>query len=276
MTRHTPQRPAHSASDERVRAAVSVPGKVWLVGAGPGDPDLLTLRAARLLATTDVVLHDDLVPPAILDLARSQALLINVGKRCGRKSITQEQIHTMLIDLARRELSVVRLQSGDPLLFGRAGEEIHALAAAGIEFEIVPGITAAFAAAAALRASLTDRRAASGVLLSTGHHAADAPEAPSHPPTRVVYMPGRDLVPVATRLRAEGAPPSLPCVVVSRAGRPDQQIQRTTLADLPSLAPGPAPAILLAGEVFHEASLEDVSAEALPSLVSVRATADPA
>lgn len=252
---------------------LSAPGKVWLVGAGPGDPELLTVRATRLLAAADVVLHDDLVTPAVLALAGAQALLINVGKRCGRKSITQEQIHAMLIDLARRGLSVIRLQSGDPLLFGRAGEEIHALAAADVEFEIVPGITAAFAAAAALRTSLTDRHTSSGVVLSTGHHADDAGETPHHPPTRVIYMPGRDLAPAAARLRAEGAPLSLPCVIVSRAGRPDQQIQRATLADLPSLAPGPAPAILLVGDVFHQISLEESLAESLPVLASIQPSA---
>ena len=229
-----------------------ISGKVWLVGAGPGDPELLTVRAARLLAAADVVLHDDLVPAGILELARRQALVINVGKRCGRKSITQEQIHAMLIDLARRGLSVVRLQSGDPLVFGRAGEEMQALTAAGVPFDIVPGITAAFAAAAALGTSLTQRGTASSILLTTGHHAAHAPEAPAAP-TRIVYMPGRDLAPIAAQLRAEGAPLSLPCVIVSRAGQPEQQIQRTTLAALPGLVPGPAPAILLAGDVFREA-----------------------
>ncbi len=249
-------------------------GKIWLVGAGPGDPELLTVRAIRLLATADVVLHDDLVPPAVLNLARRQGLVINVGKRCGRKSITQEQIHSMLIDLARRGLSVVRLQSGDPLLFGRAGEEIHALTAAGIEFEIVPGITAAFAAAAALRTSLTDRRTASSVVLSTGHQAPDAQQA--LPPTRVVYMPGRDLAPIAARLRAEGAPPSLPCVVVSRAGQPEQQIQRTTLASLPALLPGPSPAILLAGEVFQESSDAAALTGALLAHDAIQPAADPA
>jgi len=261
MTPPIPRRTTQSADVNKVAGS----GKVWLVGAGPGDPELLTVRATRLLATADVVLHDDLVTPAVLDLARTQALLINVGKRCGRKSITQEQIHAMLIDLARRGFSVIRLQSGDPLLFGRAAEEIHALTAAGIEFEIVPGITAAFAAAAALRTSLTDRHISSSVVLSTGHHAADAQEAPGHPPTRVIYMPGRDLAPAAERLLAEGSPPSLPCVVVSRAGRSDQQIQRTTLAALPGLIPGPAPAILLAGEVFRESSSGDAPVESVNS-----------
>lgn len=266
---------ARPFSDAIAHTATRAAGKVWLVGAGPGDPDLLTVRATRLLAAADVVLHDDLVPPAILTLASRQALVINVGKRCGRKSITQEQIHSMLIDLAGRGLSIVRLQSGDPLLFGRAGEEIDALTTAEIDFEIVPGITAAFAAAAALRTSLTDRRAASTVVLSTGHHAADTSGVSQQTPTRVVYMPGRDLAPVAARLRAEGAPPSFPCVIVSRAGQPEQQIQRTTLADLPRLVPAPAPAILLAGEVFREDSAEDPLAEPLPSLAFLQPAADP-
>ncbi|MGA7524484.1 MAG: uroporphyrinogen-III C-methyltransferase [Acidobacteriaceae bacterium] len=258
------------------QSAAPAPGKVWLVGAGPGDPDLLTLRAARLLATADVVLHDDLVPPAVLDLARRQALLINVGKRCGRKSVTQDQIHAMLIDLARRGLSVVRLQSGDPLLFGRAGEEIHALTTARIPFEIVPGITAAFAAAAALRTSLTDRRTASSVVLSAGHHAAHSPQAGPHAPTHVVYMPGRDLAPVAAQLSAQGLPAQTPCVIVSRAGQPEQQVQRTILADLPALIPGPTPAILLAGEVFREVGPEDALAGQPLSVASAQPAADPA
>ena len=123
-------------------------GTVYLVGAGPGDPELLTLKAARLLATADIVLHDDLVPAAVLAHAE-RALVMNVGKRCGRKNISQEQIHAMMIDEARRGLAVIRLKSGDPLVFGRAGEEMDALRAAEIPFEVVPGITAAFAAAAA-------------------------------------------------------------------------------------------------------------------------------
>lgn len=256
-------------------ATAPIRGIVHLVGAGPGDPDLLTVRAARLLTTADVVLHDDLVPPAILALA-CQALLINVGKRCGRKSITQEQIHSMLVDLARRGLNVVRLQSGDPLLFGRAGEEIEALTAAGIPFSIVPGITAAFAAAAAAGASLTDRRTASSITVSSGHHAADEPNhTAAHAPTRVIYMPGRDLARPAAQLRAEGFPPTTPCVIVSRASRPDQQVQRSTLSDLPELIPGDAPAILLAGAVFAEQKDGAVLNDPLASLAAIRAAADP-
>src|SRR5271163_1285248 len=129
-------------------------GKVYLVGAGPGDPDLLTVKAVRLLADAGVVLHDDLVPQSILNLAGKEALTISVGKRCGRKKITQAAIHELMIASARRGLSVIRLKSGDPMVFGRAAEEMDALREAGIPFEIVPGITAAFAAAASLQCSL--------------------------------------------------------------------------------------------------------------------------
>ncbi len=148
-------------------------GTVYLVGAGPGDPELLTLKAARLLATADVVLHDDLVPEALLAVVNPHALVTSVGKRCGRPRITQSGIHALLIDSARRIFRVVRLKSGDPLIFGRAGEELQALREANIPFEIVPGITAAAAAAAALGVSLTDRRHASKLIFASGHHAAD-------------------------------------------------------------------------------------------------------
>ncbi len=233
------------------------PGTVYLVGAGPGDPELLTLKAARLLGAADVVLHDDLVPPAILGHAAS-AIVINVGKRCGRKNISQEQIDAMMVDYARRGLSVVRLKSGDPLVFGRAGEEMDALRAAGIPFEVVPGITAAFAAAAALRRPLTDRRTASSISFSSGHHAPGSSLEPASlaGATRVVYMPGRDLSSTAAQLRREGLPADLPCVVVSRAAQPDQQIVRTTLAQLDGIAPLPAPSILLAGEAMREAQAD--------------------
>lgn len=228
------------------------PATVSLVGAGPGDPDLLTLKAARLLAAADLVLHDDLVPPAVLAHA-ARALLVNVGKRCGRKSVTQEQISAAMIDAARRGLSVVRLKSGDPLVFGRAAEELDALRAAGVGFEVIPGITAAFAAAAALGQPLTDRRSASSVSFSSGHHAPGSPLRPASlaGATRVIYMPGRDLAPVATQLRSEGLPADLPCVLVSRASQPDQHILRTTLARLDSTTPGPSPALLLVGEALR-------------------------
>ena len=132
-------------------------GTVYLVGAGPGDPELLTVRALRLLEQADVVFHDDLVPDEVLALANPHALVTSVGKRCGRPRITQQGIHALMIESARAGQSVVRLKRGDPLVFGRAGEEIAALRAAGIPFEIVPGVTAAFAAGAALALPLTDR-----------------------------------------------------------------------------------------------------------------------
>lgn len=231
----------------------AIPGTVYLVGAGPGDPELLTLKAARLLAGADVVLHDDLVPAAVLEQA-ARAIVINVGKRCGRKNISQEQIDAMMVDYARRGLSVIRLKSGDPLVFGRAGEEMDALRAADIPFEVIPGITAAFAAAAALQRPLTNRRNASSISFSSGHHAHDSPLEPASVAggTRVIYMPGRNLTRIASQLRSEGLAASVPCVVISRAAQPDQQIQRTTLAELDRVLPGAAPAILLVGEALRD------------------------
>jgi uroporphyrin-III C-methyltransferase len=241
----------------RMTAAQS--GTVYLVGAGPGDPELLTLKAARLLASADVILHDDLVPQAVLAHAEN-ALIINVGKRCGRKNLTQEQIDAMMVDHARRGLSVVRLKSGDPLVFGRAGEEMDALRAADVSFEVVPGITAAFAAAAAIQRPLTDRRSASSISFASGHHAPGSPLEPASlsGATRVVYMPGRDLSGIAAQLRREGLPADLPCVIVSRAAQPDQQIVSATLSELDRIPPVPAPSILLAGEALRESQMEEV------------------
>lgn len=258
----------------QVPATAAQRGTVYLVGAGPGDPELLTLKAARLLAAADVVLHDDLVPPAILAQAE-RALLINVGKRCGRKNISQEQIHTMMIGEARRGLAVIRLKSGDPLLFGRAGEEMEALRAADVPFEVVPGITAAFAAAAAVGRPLTDRRSASSVSFSAGHHAPGSQlEAASLAgATRAIYMPGKDWGALAEQLRSEGLADDLPCVVVSRAAQPDQQILRTTLGQLGRRTPLPAPSILLAGEVLRDVG--DSQAAGAAQSVTIEVTNPP-
>src|SRR5208337_3817852 len=163
-----PQKEAERMGHGEFSASV---GEVYLVGAGPGDPDLLTVKAVRLIRAADVILHDDLVPQAILDYASPSAEVVNVGKRCGTKTITQDEINALMIERARENRSVVRLKSGDPLIFGRAAEEMDALAEAGIAYQVVPGITAAFAAAAAIGCSLTDRRSASNVIFSTGHHA---------------------------------------------------------------------------------------------------------
>ncbi len=236
-------------------AARAIAGTVYLVGAGPGDPELLTVKAVRLLESADVILHDDLVPSAILDMAPPHAMAQNVGKRCGAKNITQEEINALMIDHAQAGRSVVRLKSGDPLLFGRAGEELGALAEAGVPVEIVPGVSAAFAAAAAIGQSLTDREWASHVVLSTGHHAQShnrealpAMEAG----TRVVYMPGRDMTLLAEEWLAEGLPFDFPCAVVSRAAQPDQQVLHTTLGELGRLEPATAPSILIAGWAVRE------------------------
>jgi uroporphyrin-III C-methyltransferase len=234
---------------------VRSPGKVYLVGAGPGDPDLLTVKATRLLAAAEIVLHDDLVPAAVLALANPRALTVNVGKRCGRKKITQEEINQLMIDKASQGVSMVRLKSGDPLVFGRAAEEMDALREAGIPYEVVPGITAAFAAAASLQCSLTDRRASSSIVFSSGHHASEgAPE--NIEPTRIVYMPGRDFSGLAAEWAAAGVPSNLPCVAISHAARPDQQITVTTLGRLASVEPGPAPVLLLAGWVFRDVRVD--------------------
>ena len=226
--------------------------KVYLVGAGPGDPELLTVKAARLLSSADLVLHDDLVGPGILALASASAQVVSVGKRVGAKRITQAEINKKMVDSAQAGLSVVRLKSGDPSIFGRAGEELSALARAGVPYEIVPGITAALAAASALGQSLTDRRTASSVLLMTGHHADDLN--PSLPPTRVVYMPGADLSIFAAAWLADGESANMPCVVISRVSQPDQSIVHTRLGELDRVEVAPAPALLLAGWVLQESS----------------------
>jgi len=236
-------------------AARAIAGRLYLVGAGPGDPELLTLKAVRLIESADVILHDDLVPQAVLDWVKSGAEVVNVGKRCGSKTITQDEINALMIEHAQAQRSVVRLKSGDPLLFGRAAEELAALAEAGVTSEIVPGVSAAFAAAAAIGRSLTDRDWASHVILTTGHHAQShnrealpAVEAG----TRVVYMPGRDLGLLAAEWLAEGLPNDLPCVVVSRAAQPDEQVVHTTLGDLGGVEPAAAPSLLIAGWAVWE------------------------
>ncbi len=235
-------------------AARAVAGSVYLVGAGPGDPDLLTVKAVRLIESADVILHDDLVPQAILELATRSAEVVNVGKRCGAKNITQEEINALMVEHARAGRSVVRLKSGDPLLFGRAAEELAALAQAGVPLEIVPGVSAAFAAAAAIGRSLTDRDWASNVIFSTGHHAQSHNRAalPAlEDATRVVYMPGRDLTLLAAEWMAEGLPADLPCAVVSRAAQPGQQVVHTTLGALGEIEPA-APSLLIAGWAVRE------------------------
>jgi uroporphyrin-III C-methyltransferase len=234
------------------------PGTVYLAGAGPGDPELLTLRALRLLETADVILPDDLVSDEVLALAHTGAAITPVGKRCGQPRITQAEIHCLMIEAARARRSVLRLKSGDPLVFGRAGEEIAALRGAGIPFEIVPGISAAFAVAATLRTPLTDRTAASKLILATAHHAAGKIQltpkwtgAFPEESTLVIYMPGRHFRVLADDLIASGIAPGTPCVAVSKATTREQQVHATTLALIDDDAVGPAPVILLIGHAIQ-------------------------
>jgi len=224
-------------------------GKVYLVGAGPGDPELLTLRALRLLETADVVLHDDLVSPEVLALISPAARVVNVGKRCGRARTTQQEIHTQLVRWARAGCRVVRLKSGDPLVFGRAGEGMEALRASGIAFEIVPGVGAGTAAAAAMGITLTDRRVASRLLVLSNHACAGG----GRGTTVVAYMPGENYEQLAGQLRAAGLGDSTPCALVSRASRPDEWIHMTTVAALPAAPRLPSPVLLIAGEVVASA-----------------------
>jgi uroporphyrin-III C-methyltransferase len=231
---------------------------VYLVGAGPGDPELLTLRAIRLLQTVDVVLPDDLVSDEVLALASPSALVIPVGKRCGQPRITQAGIHELMLEHADAGRSVVRLKSGDPLVFGRAGEEIDFLTEQHLPFEIVPGITAAFAVAAELKTPLTDRGAASKLIFATAHHAKDKLELTpkwegTFPPdaTLVIYMPGRNFRHLADELVASGIDAETPCVAVSKASTPEEQVHRTTLAALEDDAVGPAPVLMLIGRAIR-------------------------
>jgi uroporphyrin-III C-methyltransferase len=234
------------------------PGKVYLVGAGPGDPELLTVKAVRLLAQAGIILHDDLVPQAILDLAGKRALILSVGKRCGKKKITQAAIHDLMISSARKGLAVVRLKSGDPMIFGRAAEEIDALREAGIPFAVVPGVTAASSAAAYLEASLTDRRVSSKLIVMSGHHAARSvrqPELWSGPfpedATLAIYMPGQNLAEVAASLRRSRVSETMPCVAVTDVSRPQAAHAAVRLSALAELALSAAPTLLLVGRAFE-------------------------
>jgi len=227
---------------------------VYLVGAGPGDPALLTIQALRLLQTADVVFHDDLVCAEILALIPSETHVEGVGKRCGHASISQQQIHSLMINAAKEGWRVVRLKSGDPLIFGRAGEELDALREAGIECEIVPGISAAVGAAARAGIPLTDRRLASKLLFLSNHqcegkHLLDWQGAVSEDTTVLIYMPGADYEELAARLCADGLRPEMPCLIVSRATTREQRVHATTLANLAEAPHYPAPVLLIVGSV---------------------------
>jgi uroporphyrin-III C-methyltransferase len=237
-------------------------GKVYLVGAGPGDPDLLTVKAHALIRSAQVILHDDLVSASILALASPHTMVVNVGKRCGTKNITQSEINRLMIASARRGLSVVRLKSGDPGIFGRLAEERDALESAGVPYEIVPGITAALSAAASLGVSLTDRRTSSRIVVVSAHRAhenengrlPDWRSLASNNSTLVIYMPGRNFAALQQELLDAGLAADTPAAVVSAVSTPEQREHSTTLGQLDSAPPMPAPSILLIGRTLERAT----------------------
>jgi uroporphyrin-III C-methyltransferase len=243
-------------------------GKVWLVGAGPGAPDLLTLRAARLLERADIVFYDALVHPDTLALATG-ARLVDVGKRNGKVSTEQRFTNRALVEAAKTHATVVRLKGGDPMLFGRAHEELEALAAAGVEAEVVPGITAALAASASLGLSLTRRGLSRHVAFVTPRSGADQSPtewlaAAASADTVAMYMAATQSQAVATDLIAAGRSPDTPAIFVENVSLPDERRVVTTLQALRS-GPTPSfegPAILLVGEVFRELSLSSMEHEA--------------
>jgi len=232
---------------------MSALGKVYLIGAGPGAADLVTVRGARLLAQADVVLYDALVTPEMLELC-AQAEKISVGKRSGQRSTAQVHINEQLVEYAGRYRMVVRLKGGDPMLFGRADEELRALEEAGIDVEVVPGITTAVAAAAATRQPLTKRGVARSVAFFTSSTAPDQPEHAALPETdtMVQYMGGREAAATAERLLGQGRRPDLPVVVIENCSRPDQRILRLTLSGLAhGLDMAHGPVLVMIGEALQ-------------------------
>jgi uroporphyrin-III C-methyltransferase / precorrin-2 dehydrogenase / sirohydrochlorin ferrochelatase len=253
-------------------AAPRACGEVTLVGAGPGDPELLTLKGLRALQDADVILHDRLVPPAVLDLARRDAQRICVGKAAGNIGSTQQEINALLIEHANQGKRVVRLKGGDPFVFGRGGEELQALAAARINFSVVPGITAALGAAAYAGIPLTHREHAHSVTFVTGHGQGHGPEEPDW---RALAMPGATAVfymglarldRIVEMLLAHGAPGTRPAGIVAQGTASDQRVVTATLATIRSVASGAnlqAPALLIVGDVVGlHSSLAWFSAEA--------------
>ncbi len=255
--------PGHAELDSLLEAtAAADAGAVTLVGAGPGDPELLTLRAVRALQSADVILFDDLVAPGILDFARREAKKMLVGKTGHRASCKQDDINRLMVSLARAGRRVVRLKGGDPLIFGRADEEITACRDAGIAVDVVPGITTAQGAASRLAVSLTRRGTARRLQYITGHGRdgklpADIDWTSVADPavTTVVYMPVKTLPQLVATATARGLDPATPAVAVERATRPDERVVASTIADLPArlaAEPPSGPVVVMIGHAFAE------------------------
>lgn len=252
-------------------------GEVYLIGAGPGNPDLLTLRALQLLQQADVILYDRLVPEAILDRARRDAERIPVGKSIG-ESGGQERINQLLLELAAQGKRVARLKGGDPFVFGRGGEELEVLAAHDVPCTVVPGVTAALAAGAVANIPLTHRRLAHSVTFVTGHAVDDGAldwRALASPGTTVVFYMGVAQLPqIVARLRAAGAAATHPAAIVERAALPGERVLRSTLAALPDLAARErvsAPALLVVGAVAAFAPGEPVVTPTAPAALAATA-----
>ena len=259
-------------SRQNPRAMRSVPGKVYLVGAGPGAPDLITLRGAEILKRADIVFHDALVRPGTLALA-ARAEKIAVGKRCGRHSTVQQFINKRLVDAARKYHTVVRLKGGDPMLFGRAHEEIAALQAAGIEYEVVPGVTAALAASAELGVSLTRRGIARNIAFVTARVGAGKAEHDwaknvAAADTAVIYMGAGQAAEIAATLIARGVPRDTPAAIVENASLAEARRFTMPLCELARAAELgiSGPAVIMLGEVFASALLAATEEPTTPSL----------
>ena len=250
------------------RATKATAGAVWLVGAGPGDPDLLTLKALKVLGRADVVVHDGLVSDEILALAPQGARLINVAKRKSRHTLPQDGINKLLVAFALEGLTVVRLKGGDPFVFGRGGEELEACRAAGVECHVVPGVTAALAASAGAGAPLTHRGSAQAVTFVTGHAAHGEPDLDwaalaKANQTVVIYMGLTTAGLIAERLIDAGRAGSTPALIVVNASRADEQRIATTLAGLAEAAEGlSGPALLMVGEAMALADVSTPEAQA--------------
>jgi uroporphyrin-III C-methyltransferase len=252
-------------------AAMNTVGTVYLVGAGPGAPDLLTLRAARLLGAAELVVHDGLVDPAVLALAHPDADLISVAKSRARHTLPQHEINALLVREARAGRDVVRLKGGDPLVFGRGGEEAEACRAAGVPVEIVPGVTAALGAAAAAQIALTHREAASIVSFVAGQCKGLAEQnwagLAGKGRTLVIYMGVKTAPRIAEKLMADGLTPDVPIAVVENAARPEMRVLRGPLAGLPELVERErvkSPALIIIGDVAarEDAALAQFALEA--------------
>jgi len=252
-----------------------VAGRVTLVGAGPGDPDLLTIKALKALQAADVLVHDGLVSAEILDLA-PQARRIDVAKRKSRHTLPQDDINQLLVALACEGLEVVRLKGGDPFLFGRGGEELSACREAGIDCTVVPGVTAALAASAGAGAPLTHRGSAQAVTFVTGHAAHGEPDldwtALARPnQTVVVYMGVSTAGFIAQRLTAAGRAGATPALIVESASRSDERRILTTLAGLATAAEGlKGPALLMVGEAMAMADIKVPGDAATVAVVEVQ------